>query len=164
MSADSHLIFLAVPVLLSVSMIYSRLNCVLNDVGFLACHHYPVLKSLLCPFPQDSDLAPNSGHRLRTGTETRSSPLIHDDDVDMESLPMPVAPSHGGSRSPSLQNMSHAPVSTFQTQNEVCHVLPFMYLVPFSSDCKTSGLLLNSILWLKMNKWKYMLDVFFFGC
>ncbi|BFZ09680.1 hypothetical protein BsWGS_12719 [Bradybaena similaris] len=68
--------------------------------------------------PTDSDLAPNSGQRLRTGKEIRSSPLIHDDDVDMESLPMPVAPSHGGSRSPSLQNMSHAPVSTFQTQNE----------------------------------------------
>ncbi|CAG5121656.1 unnamed protein product [Candidula unifasciata] len=70
--------------------------------------------------PTDSDLAPNSGsHRLRPNLkETSSSPLIHDDDVDMESLPMPVAPSHGGSRSPSLQNMSHAPPSTFQTQND----------------------------------------------
>ncbi|XP_013073086.1 tubby-related protein 3-like isoform X1 [Biomphalaria glabrata] len=50
-------------------------------------------------------------------SSTTPTALI-DDDVDSESIPMPVAPSQGGSRSPSLQNVSHnTPVATFQAQN-----------------------------------------------
>ncbi|KAK3773320.1 hypothetical protein RRG08_023206 [Elysia crispata] len=72
--------------------------------------------------PTDSD-PPTSRSRppgRPAPSQTGTTPLIHEDDVDSESKPMPVAPSSGigGSRSPSLQNAtSYAAASTFTTQN-----------------------------------------------
>ncbi|RUS90758.1 hypothetical protein EGW08_001469, partial [Elysia chlorotica] len=72
--------------------------------------------------PTDSD-PPASRNRPQgrpAPAHSGGTPLIHDDDVDSESKPMPVAPSSGigGSRSPSLQNAaSYAAASTFTTQN-----------------------------------------------
>merc|ERR1712190_653988 len=74
--------------------------------------------------PTDNDpIAPSRKSRQSKNSSnlTKSPvPLIHQDDVDSESLPMPVAPSGGsgrGSRSPSDEPTSNVPVSTFQTQN-----------------------------------------------
>ncbi|CAL1531880.1 unnamed protein product [Lymnaea stagnalis] len=66
----------------------------------------------------DSDPVPHPRRPKQFPSDTSTTPLILEDDVDSESIPMPVAPSQGGSRSPSLQNAPHsAPISTFQTQN-----------------------------------------------
>ncbi|KAH9525036.1 hypothetical protein Btru_000166 [Bulinus truncatus] len=62
--------------------------------------------------PSDAPVRPRKVH-----SDKRPTTLI-DDDVDNESIPMPVAPSQSGSRSPSLQNVSHnTPVATFQAQS-----------------------------------------------
>ncbi|XP_012939590.1 tubby-related protein 3 isoform X2 [Aplysia californica] len=74
--------------------------------------------------PTDNDPVPpprgsrhgGGGHRGSALTPSGPAPMINEEDVDNESVPMPVAPSQGGgSRSPSLQDAP--PVSTFQTQN-----------------------------------------------
>ncbi|XP_059153861.1 tubby-related protein 3-like isoform X2 [Physella acuta] len=61
----------------------------------------------------DTDPVPHPRRPRPVQSDSSSPALIHEDDVDSESIPMPVAPSQGEvSSSPHL-----APISTFQTQN-----------------------------------------------